>query len=909
MPTLLQGSLSGGELSPSLHPRVDLARYQTSVRTGKNFITRPYGGMVNRPGTQYVGGTPSNARTRLIPFQVAVGVAYVLELSNLSMRFIANDAYIESAPNVPLVLVTPYTADMLFEIKYTQSADTMYFAHPDVPPQTLKRNTPTSFTLAPLAARQGPFEDLNTDARYYIYATQPTGNISILSNQPLFTPNHVGAYMYLEPRELTRVKPWSQGERGLVVGDTRRSDGKTYIVTTVPSSGGSDWTETGPWRPVHDTGRAWDGGGMSDLRDNTAQQWNVGIEWEYLDSGYGIALITSYFSSNQVNATVIRRMPDSVVGGASTLMGWPQIGDGVTKVFSIPGAVSTSVGDYTVSYTGGAPIPSEAYTDPSNPTQGWTINATLDTITFNVAPIAFGFAVEELSANRTTDTYAFGAWSKINGYPSEVEFFSDRLIFANTPAQPQTLWMSNVADYTNFGKSQPIVDSDAITTTLNARQLNEIRELVPLDSLLLLTSANAWRTITGDDNPLTPSTVGFKPQSGKGASNMPALVIDDNSAVYVQDRGFAVRDIGYKFDTDGYTGSDLSVFSKHLIENKALIDWTYQCLPYSVIWIVRNDGMLLALTYMREQEIVAWTPMEMAGGTVESIACIPEGDEDVVYMVVNRTVNNVAGFRFVERMTNRLFTDVRECKFVDSCLTYDGRNTGSTTMDFGGLLVTVGDLFTLTASASTFQPGDVGDVIVAGYNEGRNIRARISVYTSPTVVSAILETPFGDFISPTTDWAFARDTISGLNHLDGESVMVLSDGFVHGPHTVTVGAITLTEPGALVHVGLAYTADLETLEPQPPGARNIRLDGKNIKRYGLLVENTRSIWYGPSFDKLDEKESRQYEQYIKPPDLENELEEVWATGSWAADGRMCVQQRDPLPAAFVGLLADFAVGQ
>ncbi len=544
--------------------------------------------------------------------------------------------------------------------------------------------------------------------------------------------------------------------------------------------------------------------------------------------------------------------------------------------------------------------------------QGWTINATTDQITFFVAPPTGtnNIVVREFSvpaSGGSTDVFALSAWGARFGYPAEVEFFGGRLTFASTNDQPQTVWMSKTGNYTDFGKTIPSVDDDAISATINARQVNRIKELVPLAQLILLTTGGEFKTTGGQDDVLTPTTVGFKPQSYHGAAELNALVIG-TSALFVQNRGYVVRDIGYSFESDGYTGNDLTVFASHLTEGKPIVDWDYQQIPYSVVWAVREDGVLLALTYMRDQSVVGWTPMEI-DGFVESVTCIPEGGEDSVYIVVRRTVGGQQR-RYIERLSSRLVTDVREGKFLDSHLTYDGRNKTATTITATGAAWVVGQAITLTASAATFAASDLDDVIVLGYGAGVNARLRITTFTSATSVLAQVVTPVPESLRgvATADWGFARDTLSGLSHLNGRTVGVLSDAFVQADKTVTAGSITLDEPGVLVHVGLRYVSDLETLEINVPGGQTTRMQNKLIKRLGVIVQDTRSVRAGPDFDNLDEWEPRIAEPTIAPPDLQNGCLQVWIPASWVERGRVCIRQADPLPMAILGVIPDVTMG-
>lgn len=362
---LIQPSFTGGELSPSLYGRVDIARYMTSVRLARNFIVRPYGGLTNRPGFQFVEEVKDSAdRVRLIPFVFSTGIAYVIELGDAYMRFHVNGAPLVVA-GVPVEVATPWTAAQVAELSFTQSADVMIFAHPAHPPQRLRRLTVTSFALDEFETREGPFADLNTDEARVMAASAAEGVVTITSNADVFLAGHVGALIYLEAKDLSQIRPWIQGDRSIALGALRRSEGKTYRVTAVPATpatSGENWIETGGLRPIHEVGRVWDGAG--DTRSDGTNAWAVGVEWEYVDAGYGIAKILTVVDERTVTAVVTKRFPQSVVGGVGVPEdSWTFTGDGVTKVFDITGATSNSALDYRVTIAG-VPVQSDPYYVP-----------------------------------------------------------------------------------------------------------------------------------------------------------------------------------------------------------------------------------------------------------------------------------------------------------------------------------------------------------------------------------------------------------------------------------------------------------------------------------------------------------------------------------------------------------------
>lgn len=414
---LIQPTFSGGELSPSLQARVDIERYGNSVKTGKNFLVRPYGGMVNRPGLQFLGRSASQAggdagrySARIIPFVFSTDISYVVEMTAFKMRFWSNGAPIYATTSTAYVgatvygvgdlvvsggivyrslqaantgntpassplfweprpvfeLATPYAAADLFSIKFTQSADVVYMTHPTYPQQKLSRVTAASFTIEEFVTKEGPFRDVNNNEAFKVSSSATGGNVTITANADIFTSDMVGLLLYMEVKALGQVKPWQQGDRGVTVGTIRRSDGKTYKATQIATGSGLDWVECGSFRPVHQQGREWDGPG--DSRTNGTQDWAVGVEWEYQDSGYGIVQLTGFTNATTMTGTVVRQLPQGVVGGlGSPATTWMFSGTGALTTFSVAGATSPSNADYQVTIDGVLVQPDPNYVPPVPP--------------------------------------------------------------------------------------------------------------------------------------------------------------------------------------------------------------------------------------------------------------------------------------------------------------------------------------------------------------------------------------------------------------------------------------------------------------------------------------------------------------------------------------------------------------
>jgi len=360
----LQPTMSGGELSPGLQGRTDLVRYATSLKTCRNVITKPTGGCAKRPGYLFRGEVKHSDRdTRIIEFVYSTLVKYLIEMGDGYLRFWVNGALLRDGSNNIVEVTTPYTGTLIYDVRFTQSADVLYLVHPQIPPKELRRLSATSFAMRDYEFRRGPFRPFNTDEAATMAVSAVQGVVTVTANVSAFTIDMVGSLLYLEEKELRSVKPWVAAEKNVPVGALRRSDSKVYRCVSVPTSLGSMGTPyyvAGGVRPVHDVGRAFDG--PQDIKDDGVNSYAVGVEWEYVHGGFGLVQITGYTDQYTVTGTVIERIPDGIVGTVPPPAAgpWTFSGDGTTLQFSIPGATSTSYLDYTVTING-VPVQSNPY--------------------------------------------------------------------------------------------------------------------------------------------------------------------------------------------------------------------------------------------------------------------------------------------------------------------------------------------------------------------------------------------------------------------------------------------------------------------------------------------------------------------------------------------------------------------
>ena len=363
----------------------------------------------------------------------------------------------------------------------------------------------------------------------------------------------------------------------------------------------------------------------------------------------------------------------------------------------------------------------------------------------------------------------------IGSYPSTVAFYEQRLVFAGTSNQPQTMFFSQSGDFENFEIGTDA--DDGLQYTIGSNEVNVIRYLVSSSQLVVGTSGGEFVVrASGFDEPLTPTNTQIKQQTTFGSAPIQPLLIG-NSTLFIQRAKRKLRELAFSSESDSYVAPDMTILAEHITEG-GIEEMAYQQEPDSVAWLVRADGVLACMTFRREEQVVAWHRHIVGGAfgsgnaVVESVATIPgDIDEDQVWVIVKRTING-ATKRYVEYLSGFDFgTDVGNAFFVDSGLTYSG-------------------------SAAT--------------------------------------------------------TISGLNHLEGQSVAILADGAAHANKTVSSGSITLDRSVTKAQIGLPFTSKLETLRIDAGSAMGSS-QGKN-KRIGevtVRLFRTVGLKIGTSSTELD----------------------------------------------------------
>ena len=595
-----QLAFTTGEVSPDVSSRFDLEQYKSALLEAENVVIRPYGAVAKRQGSQYVGQVKySDKPTRLFEFTTNTNNSFMLEFGDKYIRVWNYGIY------TGIEVTTPFTSDILFDLNCNQSGDVMFICSGKYPIQTLSRYSDTDWRMSTYKLTEQPYDEINTDNGHTLTVNGDT----ITSTKDLFTQDMVGSVIQIA-YYVEAVHTKSAGE--VVEKKVKRymqaqTIEKTYNNINYNVGAFSTDTELSWKFTTHGT---WEGTVKLQISNNDGQTWK-----DY----------RTYTSKNDYNVTDTGK----IEAGARLKY--------VSDIKS--GSVNCDLSIMPFTQYGIVEI--KSVTDAKN-------------AKVNV--------LNGIKEGEPSYQWKLGSWNRGRGYPKLCTFYQDRFVVAATDSKPNFIWFSRTGDYPNFGVEKvegTITDDSAITLPVINRKMCEIRHLVPANDLIILTSGNEW--IVRGDKTITPTNCNLKTQTQRGALSCEPQFIG-NRCVFVQERGGTVRDMGYSYESDNYTGQDLILFVKTLVKGHLAVTSAYAQDPDSIIYYVRDDGQLNCLTYIPEQKVYGWSHF-VTNGKYRYVESVAEGEQDTIYFVVDRVINNKS-VKCIERSIP-LYTEDNSDVFLD----------------------------------------------------------------------------------------------------------------------------------------------------------------------------------------------------------------------------------------------------
>jgi hypothetical protein len=829
-------SFTSGEMSPLLYGRVDFAKYTAGLRILQNYLLRPHGPVFNRPGTHFVCEVKDSSKfTRLIPFEFSTAQAYQIEAGDLYFRFMKDGGRIQVAitnavsnggPNLIRITSVAHGMSTGMRVKVESVGGV---------PNATGIWTITKITADTFDLQGSTFAGAYTSGGIAIpdIATPYTA-----ADLPLLKKiQSADTAFFFHPsyaiRKLTRIThtQWVMTIANLLPPPTFEAGFSPTTTLTPSATTGLGITLTA---------------GAAVFEDS-----DVGR----------MVTTTADFGVNGLPARAIIK----TVGAGPQAACTADVVDDFASTGAIPSQSWTIQGSPVSALTPSVSQPAHMVTTLTIAARGWRstdvgryvrVNkGVCRIIGFTSATVVTAEILTEFNGVTASPGGSWSIedplWSTLRGFPRCGALHEQRLFAAGSASNPQTFWGSNVGQYEVFALGPD--DDDACEFAIAANDVNVINAILPLAWLLMFTTSTEFK-VKGSDGAtnaaIGPNNVDVKPSTFWGSSDRVAPLRIGNAGLFVSRAGTELREMVFEIARDNYIANDLLLLAEHLTigGGYTITDIAYQRRPNSLVWCVRNDGALLALTYQREHDVAGWS-RHLTGATTtrddgrdedhnqlttdipdkgkfESVCVTPHwiGDRDVSFYIVNRTIGG-ATKRYIEYMddVNGFYGRLG----MDCALTYSGA---------------------------------------------------------------------------------ATSTLTGLSHLEGETVTVLGNGAVYPTAVVTGGQITL--PAGLpqvtqAEVGIGFTSVMEPMQPEVPqqgtsqGLQKIwsKVFVRLYKSMGLFVNGVEQDFRTPA-DAMDTR----LPLFSGDKEVSNPVD-------LGPHGVIRIEQRDPLPQTIIAIFGPITVGE
>jgi len=913
-------NFTGGELSPRLDGRNDLAKYSSGCATLENLIIYPHGSAARRPGTNFVAEVKdSTKKTRLIPFEFSTTQTYMLEFSNLKIRvFKDNSSVLESNKTITAITKANPAVVTATSHGYENGDEVLISGVGGMTEVNGKRFLVADKTTNTFELQDKDGNDINSSS----FTTYTSGGVSNKVFE-ITTP-------YLEA-ELFDLK-FAQS------ADVMYICHPNHEVEKLSRTGHTSWTLTdvnftkGPFLDpnITETTLTPSGAETTTLNGTLGNNANG-------TSGSTISLTSATGFPTTGRIQVGTELISYTGVSTNNLTGITRAVDGSTRAAHSNGATVTNAG------TGSRTITASAVTGINGGSgflatdvgrqihfnDGYGVITAITSTTVVTVNITTAFANADDDA---ITNWFLGAFSDTTGHPSCVTFFEQRLVFAATLNNPQTVYFSKSGDYENMDANLDgtIADDDAIIYTIASNQVNAIRFMTSTRTLIIGTAGGEFAVSGGgSDSAITPTNILIKKQSNHGAANIDAISVG-NATLFLQRARRKIRELAFNFDVDGYVAPDMTILAEHITEG-GLTQVAYQQEPNQIIYATREDGELVGLTYQREQQVTAWH-RHIFGGRF-GIATITVSDYANIVNKTKITLTKSDGTTVdFNSTTGTAGTNEFKTETSNNTTATNLKNAINAHANFTATVSSAVVTITETAHEATgyLTIKSFDKTRLTATSEGKAVVESVAViptddkeYQTYVIVKRTINgstrryveylneldfdetdnTSFNFLDSALSYSGSAVTNLSGLSHLEGQVVSILADGATHPNKTVSSGAVTLDRSAKDVKIGLAFTSLLQTMRLDA-GSQDGTSQGKTKRIYDITVRmfETIGIEVGPNLDDMERIPFRTsanlMDEGIPPFTGDKEVE---FRGNYETDGFIFVRQTQPLPFTILSL--------
>lgn len=933
---LIKFAFIGGEVAPTYYGRSDLEKFDLSLEECENWFIDYLGGLSTQPGLEWIDYVENDDKaTKFFTFKFASNAAntYVLLFGDGYIRFIQDGAYVvEGRKRIGDITLSTFPTVTSYNhgyhdgdwIKFPVTGEMVELANLTAKIVNVTDNTykledtfgnhldTSDFTALTTFARSAriytihsPFavEDLDTlsisqtrDTLRLTHADYKTYN--------LVRHGHTDWELEIEPFSTGQSYPTGLTGTPLMVGNDQ---GSGYAVTSV----NHDNEESPPSDMKF----------VTNIEHDANSLWGVTLNWTPVDD---TNFYRVYATRSVINPTTLSKSYQ--LGYIGQTKGAHFVDTGIIPDFTqTPPQVRNPFADGQITNidvtAGGAGFSNSSVisvTDP-NPLAGGFRGAVIVQTSSGSGdgPIA-GIIILDAGHNYTSPVFAVtgGAGETLEATVSESSgnnpatsaVFQQRQVYAATANNPLDFIGSRIGQLSNFNISDILVANDSYDHELDSDDVSPIRHLVPVrGGLLIFNAANVWLAY-GSQGSITATNVQADVQDAPGASVVRPLKID-GSVIYCDATGSRVISLAYTDPLKLYSGNDLSIIANHLLsEDKQITAWGYAATPFKTVWARRQDGVILCLTIIQEQKVLAWSRRTTRGEFMD-LTTLQEGTSTSTYVMSRRYVNG-RWTKFIERVARRDFTHDEDSICLDCCLklavSHPHADLQVASVSGTGVQASISD--------TLFTVDDVGKIIRSGGG-----KMRVTAFVDAETVTVNIIRPITQVVPNMEDdlpaqthygdWTLDTEVtiISGLWHLNNEEVTVVADGNVIKGLTVRSGFITLPRAASRVVVGWKYRCKAKPLPLNVPGAvtENKR---KRIIGLALRVKDTRGLSVGMDLDDLQGIKERGNELYSEPNTPRNGMDHVSIGSFWEDEAAPYIVQDEPLPATLLGYVAEAELG-
>ena len=847
-------NFTAGELSPRLDGRTDLAKYFNGSKTLQNMVVHPHGGASRRPGTKFIHEVKSSsAKTRLIPFEFSTTQTYILELGNEYMRFY-KDGGIITEGNKTISAITKANPAVVTATSHGYSNGDHVIISSVVGMVQVNNRT---FKVANKTTNTFELQDVdgnNIDSsdNYQTYSSAGVAN-KIYEIATPYTTANIPTVKFAQSADLMYlVHP-------------------SYAIRQLTRTAHTSWTLTAPTLTT-----------SANKTVSGVTKANPGVVTTSTDHGYtegDFVTFTNIGGMTQLNGNVYKV---GTVGSSTT--------------FNLQDASGTNLntGSYGTFSAGGSD----------------TVNKLTDPV-----------------LNTTTDYY-----------PSSVTFFEQRLVFAGSNNNPQSVWFSKSADYTNF--TTGVNDTDAMVYTIASNKVNAIRFMSAQRSLIIGTVGGEFVvSASGTTSPITPTNIQIQRQTAHGAANQDAIQIE-NVTMFLQRAKRKIRELTYNLNIDQYQTQDMTLLAEHITDG-GILEMAYQQEPDSILWCVRSDGTLLGFTYARAEEVVGWHKHILGGVFGEATITVSDYGNIATGTTITITKSDGSSVTFTSEAAGG--TSPSESTgwrpnegnntTADNIYTAVNAHADFTVANPSAAVVTIKETSKTGTSPISITTSDTTRLATA--NEGQAVVE--SVATIPTdsnedqlylIVKRTIDGTTRRYVEFLQNFDYGTDqadgfyvdsgltysgtsttAITGLEHLEGESVTILADGSSHpvksvasGP-VMTGGSLTLDRSATKAQIGLPYDSILQTMRIESQSEEGTSQSRtKRINEVTIRLHETVGVEVGPS---LSDMERIPFRSSAASMDTAVPLftgdKQVEFRDDFNPDGYIFVRQTQPLPLTILSI--------